>query len=49
MAQSLWGKTGSHGNLGLLIVAVNEESGVRGGVKGGLAVHKRHHGSWNGF
>lgn len=30
-------------------VEVNEEGGVRGGVKGGLVIHKRHHESWNGF
>lgn len=49
MAQSVWGEAGSHGNLWLLIVEVNEVHGVRGGVKGGLVVHKRHHESWNEF
>lgn len=49
MAQSVWEEAGSHNNLGFLIVEVNEEGGVRGGVKGALVVHKRHHESWNGF
>lgn len=43
MAQSVWGEARSHSNLWLLIVEVNKEGGVRGGVKG------RHHESWNGF